>query len=110
MKTWYVYIVRCRDNSLFTGVTADLAQTLADHNAGTGARYTKLRRPVHLAWQAAMRSKAAAERRRAEIRRSSGPVRERLVLGNPDPAAYRAMMLGEPWTTPDVPGSEQDRL
>ena len=43
---WGVYIVRCRDGSLYTGVTTDLERRMAQHNDGSGARYTRARRPV----------------------------------------------------------------
>ncbi len=45
---WVVYIVECRDGSYYTGITNDLARRLAEHNAGTAARYTRSRRPVTL--------------------------------------------------------------
>ncbi|MBI4537397.1 MAG: GIY-YIG nuclease family protein [candidate division NC10 bacterium] len=46
----FVYILRCRDGSLYTGVTTDLTRRLAEHRAGRGARYTRGRLPVVLAW------------------------------------------------------------
>ena len=45
---WYVYMLRCRDGSLYTGCTTDLTRRVAAHNAGTGAKYTRARRPVAL--------------------------------------------------------------
>ena len=58
--TWYVYIVRCADNTLYTGMTNDLQRRIAQHNAGTAARYTRARLPVSLVYQedAANRSEA----------------------------------------------------
>jgi len=46
-----VYIVECRDGTYYTGYTPDLEKRLKRHNAGTGARYTRDRRPVKLAWR-----------------------------------------------------------
>ena len=46
----YTYIVRCRDNTLYTGWTNNLEKRIADHNAGKGAKYTKSRRPVELVY------------------------------------------------------------
>ena len=46
--TWTVYLVRCRDGSLYTGITTDLDRRLAAHNAGTASRYTRSRLPVKL--------------------------------------------------------------
>jgi putative endonuclease len=53
MKTWFLYLARCADGTLYTGITTDLEQREADHNAGRGARYTRARRPVKVvaAWR-----------------------------------------------------------
>jgi putative endonuclease len=45
-RTWLVYLVRCSDNSLYCGITNNLKNRLAEHNAGKGAKYTRSRRPV----------------------------------------------------------------
>ncbi len=47
-KKWVVYLVRCSDQSLYCGISADLKNRLAEHNSGKGARYTRSRRPVEL--------------------------------------------------------------
>lgn len=60
MASWHVYIVRCRDGSLYTGITNDLPARVARHNAGTGARYTRSRRPVTLVWKRRAKDKPAA--------------------------------------------------
>lgn len=75
MKTpaaaWWVYLLRCADGSLYTGITTDLARRLAEHNGegGMGARYTRSRRPVELAYAEAAASRAEAARREAAIKR-----------------------------------------
>ncbi|MEA3340584.1 MAG: GIY-YIG nuclease family protein [Chloroflexota bacterium] len=48
MKTrpWFLYVLRCADETLYTGITTDLARRVAEHNSGRGARYTAGRRPV----------------------------------------------------------------
>jgi len=46
MSTWYVYLLRCNDNSLYCGVTTDPERRLNEHNNGTGAKYTRARLPV----------------------------------------------------------------
>ncbi|MGH7672629.1 MAG: GIY-YIG nuclease family protein, partial [Gemmatimonadales bacterium] len=51
MAPWIVYILRCRDGSLYTGSTNDLARRLAAHRAGTASAYTRARRPVWLAYR-----------------------------------------------------------
>jgi putative endonuclease len=50
MTKGYVYILRCSDNSFYTGSTIDLEVRIAQHNSGEGANYTRKRRPVHLAY------------------------------------------------------------
>lgn len=49
MESWFVYLLRCSDNTLYCGITNDLERRLAQHNAGKGAKYTRSRTPVHLA-------------------------------------------------------------
>lgn len=68
MATWRVYILRCGDGSLYTGVTTDLGRRIAAHAAGKGGKYTRARLPVVLAWSAEARSKSAAFRREARIK------------------------------------------
>ena len=68
MAFWFVYIVRCRDGSLYTGVSTDVEARVATHNAGTGARYTRARRPVSLLWVERKRNRSYALRREAAIK------------------------------------------
>ncbi|MEN9799042.1 MAG: hypothetical protein RL653_2738 [Pseudomonadota bacterium] len=69
MGPWYVYMLRCRDGSLYTGCTNDLARRLATHNAGRGAAYTRARLPVRLAWFEPAADRGAALRREAALKR-----------------------------------------
>ncbi|HEY6091191.1 MAG TPA: GIY-YIG nuclease family protein [Gemmatimonadales bacterium] len=66
-----VYLLRCRDGSLYTGITNDLARRLAKHRAGTASAYTRSRRPLVLAYQEPQPDRGAALRREAAIRRLS---------------------------------------
>ena len=66
-----VYLLRCRDGSLYTGITNDLARRLAAHRRGTGSAYTRARRPIALAYQEELPDRGAALRREAAIRRLS---------------------------------------
>jgi len=70
---WFVYVVRCRDGSLYTGISTDVAARVARHNAGTGARYTRARRPVELVYTEVKRSRSNALRREAAIKALSRP-------------------------------------
>ena len=65
---WVVYIVECADRSLYTGMTNDLEQRMAAHQAGKGAKYTKPRRPLILRYTETLDSKGAALRREAAIK------------------------------------------
>ena len=69
--SWYVYIVKCADNSLYTGVTTDLERRIGEHNHCTkkGAKYTRVRRPVHLVYQEAQICRSSACKREAEIKK-----------------------------------------
>ncbi|MFN8474673.1 MAG: GIY-YIG nuclease family protein [Anaerolineae bacterium] len=65
----YVYMVECRDGTLYTGWTTDLKQRVQAHNNGTGARYTRSRRPVRLVYWEPAADRSAALRREAALRR-----------------------------------------
>lgn len=68
MPTWFVYVVECRDGSLYTGIARDVSARLEKHNAGQGARYTRGRGPVRLVHVERKRSQGAALRREAAIK------------------------------------------
>lgn len=74
----YVYVVRCADGTYYTGWTEDLAQRIAAHNAGQGARYTRSRRPVRLVYAEECADRAAAQRREAAVKRLSHQAKARL--------------------------------
>lgn len=81
---WFVYIVQCRDGTLYTGIAKDVAARLAQHNGGRGgARYTRGRRPVSLIYCEAADSRSAASRREAQIKRL--PRAAKLALADADP-------------------------
>lgn len=81
MNTWYVYILRCADNSLYTGITTDLQRRVEEHNgAGAGARYTRSRRPVALLYAEQVQDRAAASRREMQIKKMPRPVKQRLAM------------------------------
>jgi len=73
MKDWYVYILRCADESLYTGVTVDCERRVHEHNHDNklGARYTKARRPVHLVWQKKCDDRRQAMQQEAAIKKLS---------------------------------------
>lgn len=65
---WFVYIVRCRDGSLYTGATNDLDKRVRAHNDGKGARYTRSRRPVELVFSRRARDKSSALRQEYRLK------------------------------------------
>ena len=65
---WFVYILRCADGSLYTGITKDLKRRCKQHNNGTASRYTRNRRPAKQVWQEAHPSRSSALKREAAIK------------------------------------------
>ena len=65
----FVYIVECADGSLYTGWAVDVEQRVKVHNAGRGARYTRLRGPVKLVYAEEQPDRVAAQKRELEIKR-----------------------------------------
>ncbi len=68
-KNVYVYILRCGDDSLYTGWTTNLDRRLSEHNAGRGGRYTRMHRPVEMVFAEEHPTKSAAMQREAAIKR-----------------------------------------
>jgi putative endonuclease len=66
---WWVYLLECRDGSLYCGATTDVGRRLEVHNSGKGARYTRARRPVKLVFCEPAPDRSAALRREAAIKR-----------------------------------------
>ena len=67
---WFVYMVRCSDGTLYTGITNDLEKRIKAHNSGKdGARYTRSRRPVKLVYSEEVESKSAASRLEYKIKK-----------------------------------------
>lgn len=68
-RGWRAYLVRCGDGSLYAGVSTDVTRRVAEHAAGTGARYTRSRPPVALAWRSPPLDKRAAHRLEWRLKR-----------------------------------------
>ena len=70
MTNWHVYILRCADGTLYTGITTDLARRVEEHNNGkAGARYTRSRRPVALVYSEAAANRSEASKREHAIKK-----------------------------------------
>jgi putative endonuclease len=79
MSEWRLYIVRCADGTLYTGVTKDIEARMVAHNAGKGARYTRGRRPVALVYQEQIGTHGDALRREMAVKRLSRHEKQRLI-------------------------------
>jgi putative endonuclease len=85
MSEAWVYLLRCSDNSLYTGWTVDVEQRLARHRAGVGSRYTASRLPVELALVMRMCDRTAARREEARIKRLSRAEKLALISSQTQP-------------------------
>ena len=78
---WYVYMVRCSDGTLYTGITKDLGKRIEAHNTGKdGAKYTRSRRPVKLVYSEQVESKSAAAKLEYQLKRL--PLAQKKMLVN----------------------------
>ncbi|MFZ5468870.1 MAG: GIY-YIG nuclease family protein [Myxococcota bacterium] len=85
MSQWLVYMLRCKDGSLYTGVTNDLPRRLLRHRAGKGAAYTRSRLPVRVVYHEPAKDKGAALRREAAIKRLPRAQKKLLLSRRPPP-------------------------
>ena len=76
----YAYLVRCSDGSLYAGWTNDIEKRLKSHNAGTGAKYTRARLPVTLAYLETFDTKSEAMKREAALKKRTHQQKEQLAL------------------------------
>lgn len=79
---WHVYLLACADTTLYAGVTTDLSRRVAEHNGSPkGAKYTRVRRPVTLAYSESFETRSEACAREAAIKRLSRPEKLALICG-----------------------------
>ena len=78
-NTWKLYILRCGDGSLYTGITTDVQKRLAAHRSGKGAKYTRGRGPLELVYSEKCGSHSDALRRELEIKRLTREEKETLI-------------------------------
>ena len=76
---WYLYILRCKDNTLYTGITTDVEKRLEAHRSGKGAKYTRGRGPVELVYQEELEDRAAASKREYAIKQLSRAEKLQLI-------------------------------
>ena len=80
-STWYVYFLRCSDNSLYAGITTDLKRRVDEHNNSNklGAKYTSVRRPVVLVYSETLLDRKAASQREYQLKKLKKSAKESLV-------------------------------
>jgi len=79
-NSWYVYFMRCNDNSLYAGITTDILRRLHQHNnTKSGAKYTRARRPVELVYSEQVTDKSAAAKREYQLKALSKSKKEQLI-------------------------------
>ena len=79
----YTYILKCKDDSLYTGWTNNLKKRITSHNAGKGAKYTKARRPVELVYYEEFQTREEAMKREYAIKQLSRKEKEALIKTRP---------------------------
>ena len=79
--SWHVYILKCKDSSLYTGVTKDVQRRIHEHNHcdTKGAKYTRARRPVKLAYTEAQPNRSAACKREAQLKKLTREQKQALI-------------------------------
>jgi len=84
MSPYYFYLLRCRDNSLYAGITTDVTRRLQEHNSlnskAKGSKYVRSHRPANLVYQEKLSSKSNALKREAEVKKWKKQKKEALIL------------------------------
>ena len=80
MATWYLYILECSDKSLYTGITVDLDRRVREHNEGKGAKYTRMKKPVHLVFNRTFPDRASASGEEFRIKKLSRAEKLALIV------------------------------
>ncbi len=76
---WFVYIIKCKDGKLYTGITNNLERRIKEHNSGNGCKFTKYRIPVKLLYSEDCLNKPKALSREAQIKRLERPEKIALI-------------------------------
>jgi len=90
---WYLYILRCSDDSFYTGVTTDIPNRIEKHNSGKGAKYTRANRPVSLVYYETHDTERDAKRREREIKSWRREKKGRLICGFPSERFSEALRI-----------------
>jgi len=79
MSDWLLYILECKDGSLYTGVTTDLTKRLKKHNQGSACKYTRTRKPVKVIYTELIGDESLAKKREIEVKKLSRENKLRLI-------------------------------
>ena len=78
---YFLYILKCADSTLYTGITTDIDRRIAEHNGSKlGARYTKARRPVELVYTKKFRDRSTASKEESRVKKLSRLEKQRLII------------------------------
>lgn len=83
MSCWHLYILRCVDGTLYTGITTDIKRRLAEHESGAGAKYTKGRAPLELVYSEECPNRSTASKREIEIKSLSKEQKLKIISLKP---------------------------
>lgn len=82
-EKWYLYILRCGDGSLYTGITTDPERRLAEHRSGKGAKYTRGRGPLEQVYREELASHSQALKRECQVKAMTRTQKEQLIKNMP---------------------------
>jgi len=83
MSQWFVYLVRCRDHTLYCGITPNLHDRIQAHNLGKGAKYTRSRLPVELVFSQQLANRSEAAKREYQIKKMTRAQKLTLIRTSP---------------------------
>lgn len=78
-SSWYIYMLRCKDQSLYVGITNDVMKRVNAHNRGKGSKFVRSRLPAMLVYQETAEDESDAKKREAEIKKLSKTQKEELI-------------------------------
>ena len=81
-KSWFLYFIECRDGSVYTGITTDVAHRFNQHAAGKGARYTRMNPPIRLLGFMEIGNRSAALSAERSVKRMSAVAKRRWIAAN----------------------------
>jgi putative endonuclease len=80
-KEWYFYIVKCKDNSFYSGIAIDVKERVLKHNKGAGAKYTRAHKPVTLVYSEKHTDFSEARKRESQVKNWPRSKKEQLIMG-----------------------------